>query len=60
VAKQNPDRVAILDLHRVVAGAFVSGDPLQEDGVHFGIDTRKEIADLVAPRLRALARKGPA
>jgi peptidoglycan/LPS O-acetylase OafA/YrhL len=57
VANANRDRVGIIDLHRIVAGAYVSGDPLQEDGVHFGIDTRKEIADLVAPRLRTLARE---
>ena len=58
VAQANRDRVGIVDLHRVVAGAAVSGAPLQDDGVHFGIDTRRQIADLIAPRLRAVARRG--
>jgi hypothetical protein len=57
IAKANRGTVEIIDIHRLVAGAFVGGDPLQDDGVHFGVDTRKKVAELIAPRLRALARR---
>jgi hypothetical protein len=55
VAGANRDRVRILDLNRYVTGAAVGGEPLQDDGVHFGVDHRKRIAELIAPRLHALA-----
>jgi hypothetical protein len=57
VAAANRDQVGILDLNRYVAGAAVGGESLQDDGVHFGVDNRKRVAELVAPRLRDLAKQ---
>jgi hypothetical protein len=53
VAAANPGRVAVVDLQHHLAAPEQVG--LLEDGVHFGVESRKVVAAWLAPRLRELA-----
>jgi peptidoglycan/LPS O-acetylase OafA/YrhL len=53
VVAANPGRTALVDLQAYIAGGQQG---LLEDGVHFGVDSRKVIATWLAPRLREIAR----
>jgi hypothetical protein len=53
VVAVNGDRVALVDLQRHLAAPEQQG--LLEDGVHFGVESRKIVAAWLAHRLRSLA-----
>jgi len=53
VAASNTSRVTVVDLERYLAGP--GQQVLLEDGVHFGVDSRKVVAQWLAPRLRRIA-----